>query len=549
MDNFSWTDGVRAALSSCLPCLVSRTTTTTNNGNGIDSTSSSNAHQERSGHRQSQYDELEGLLADSGETTDTDAETVSLHSNLGDRQHAQRRRKRKKNSGRKVIRLFGWDLFGKPPIALEESDDEGGDGARNRRKGRGRRTAPPLSLTSSLTMDSDARPLDPATIEQLSSPPPRTTSLPTSPSPHTSPSKHQPQHVDGDTILEQEARRLKEEREERKRERRALKRAAKAIALGIDDTEFEGFQGSGPGFPSPYTTRSSQAPSSPSTYASPGGVGGGGGQGSEFGPFVHARSEHGSQYQYHDQGLGGDDDEGDDAPDFGGEVYTRNARPTGGSTGSGSQSQSRGTSASQSQSNPPQYIYNHHYISQAHMVPLPPTPSSDGRLSPRVPNAPAPSGADTTTLPTSDQFPPPKKTKKSSSSSSSKRSSKSRSSTSKNSKSNSSASTSQSQSIPSPVTSTFPEPRVQVRLPPQLHQVQAPHPYALARSAREGSGVNGDREEGEGDAFAFDGSKNDVQAAPGGGGFPSTGFFGGAAGGMRRKNSDMGAFLARRGDD
>ncbi|KAI0062803.1 hypothetical protein BV25DRAFT_622658 [Artomyces pyxidatus] len=213
MDHFSWSDTLRALASPCLACLRV-----------------AHPHPHLSDHdpyaqeRQSlrlRTDDLEGLLADSGSSSaDADAETLSLHSNLGSSE-----RRRKKRHFPKHIRLFGWDLFGRPPIQLPDDEDE----RRERRRGR-------MGTLSSSTLDSDAAPLDASVIqsrvtEQLAS-------------------------------YEDELERARLEQAERKAERRARKerrRAARALALqaGLgDDAAFEGFQGSGSPMggpiPSPY---------------------------------------------------------------------------------------------------------------------------------------------------------------------------------------------------------------------------------------------------------------------------------------------------------
>ncbi|KAH9059792.1 hypothetical protein EDB87DRAFT_744502 [Lactarius vividus] len=189
MESFSWSDSLRALAAPCLSCL--RTPKTERN-------------------------DLEDLLADSasGTTTDRDAETLSLHSNPG-----VPRRKRTRFT--KSIRLFGWNLFGRPPIRLPDDDEEEeegqeqGQGSGSRRRSR---RLPPPTLSSS-TLDSDAAPLDSAAIES-----------------------HATERA------EEEAARA--ERRARRRERKERKSAALALALEraavLDgNAEFEGFPGSG----------------------------------------------------------------------------------------------------------------------------------------------------------------------------------------------------------------------------------------------------------------------------------------------------------------
>lgn len=379
-------------------------------------------------------DELEGLLAESD-----DAETLSLHSNLGDRD-----RRRKKRRQPKGIRLFGYDLFGRPPIHLpEDKQDDIGSSRRRERAPSPQRTR----TISSSTLDSDASPLDPSAIEELSA-----------------------ARVIAQAAREEEERRAKEERRQKRRERRELKRAALALAMS-GEAEFEGFQvhfislrrchtntehghasqGSGPthgNIPSPFraSTVSSSDVSSPRVHE-------------EFGPFEHSQAY-----------ANPEDDVIDGAPDFGAESYTR-PRPSG-STASGSDSRSR-TSASNS--NPDSSRYNHHYLSQQ---PLP---------SPHMLPNPPPFEMST----------PPKKSKKS------KRNKQSRLSVS---------TTSQSASLASP--------------PPQ----PASFPVVAAPEGGDYSNYS-----------ELVAPKTHLST----GGFPSAGL----PGAMRRKNSEVGVFLANRGDE
>ncbi len=191
MEPFSWSDSLRALAEPCLSCLSTSKT---------------------------ERNDLEDLLADSGSTT---TETLSLHSNPG-----APRPKRARFT--KNIRLFGWNLFGRPPIRLpDDDDDEDDDGAGGGREqgGSSRRSRrPPLGTLSSSTLDSDAAPLDLAAIEARAT-------------------KH----------AEDAAR---AERRERRRERKERGRAALTLALEhaavLDgNAEFEGFPGSGDRPPPP----------------------------------------------------------------------------------------------------------------------------------------------------------------------------------------------------------------------------------------------------------------------------------------------------------
>jgi hypothetical protein len=289
MDAFSWSDTVKAAFSSCLPCLRPSSPSPSNDVH---------IHTNNVTHRivRARPDELEGLLADVPDT-DTEAETHSLHSNPGTRSQG-RSRKSKRPASRKRITLFGWDLFGRPAIQLppDDLDDHTGpdvvNGVQTNGNTRPRGESRTRTISSS-TLDADAAPLDPSTIEGLS------------------PIQLQERAL---AAAEEEERRRK-----RRKERKELKRVARALAMGaIDRDEFEGFQGSGddggyPSIPGPF-----QRPS-PAAH----------GPGEPFGPFVAA------------QGQQKIDADADDA-DLGGELY---ARRSGSGNTSGSDSRSRTSSS------------------------------------------------------------------------------------------------------------------------------------------------------------------------------------------------------------
>ena len=199
MERFSWSDNLRAAFSPCLACLSSRRDEDDEERQQFNHHRATNAHGPDYVPR-ARPDELEGLLADSD-----DADAMSLHSNIG-RDDA---RKRKRHRLRKGIKLFGFDLFGKPPIQLPEDDDALPD------------QRPVRSRTiSASTMDSDASPLDPSMIDQLSA----------------------ARLAEGEAQREAE-RQAKEERRRRRREKKAAREAALALALDTneDGEEFEGF--------------------------------------------------------------------------------------------------------------------------------------------------------------------------------------------------------------------------------------------------------------------------------------------------------------------
>ncbi|EPT05817.1 hypothetical protein FOMPIDRAFT_1039569 [Fomitopsis schrenkii] len=308
--HFSWSDSIHAALSSCLPCLQSS------------DDHHDNDQQEQFGARQrnglsfvvppprARPDELEGLLADSDSP---DAETLSLHSNIGDE-----RRRKKRRKPRKGITLFGYNLFGKPPIHLPDSDDE--DTASSRRS----------RTISTSTLDSDAAPLDASVLDEQAV----------------------ARLAAATAAAEEEQRKAKEERRRLRRERRELKRMALAMAMNMHqqhgEGEFEGFPGSGPSLSDPSVGPGSGSLSTASPFEE------------EFGPFAQ-----------------GEDALEDDA-DFGAETYVR--RATTGASASGSDSQSR-TSASLS--NVDNSRYHHHYLSQVSPLHSPLPATADAGAAPK----------------------------------------------------------------------------------------------------------------------------------------------------------------------
>lgn len=202
MATFSWSDSIHAAFGPCLACLNTKR----------DHDEDGQAHGPYFIPR-ARPDELEGLLVDSD-----DAETLSLHSNVGNRD--ARRRARRTRSSHNGIKLFGFYLFGRPPIHLPDDDDDDGEadhgGVRSGRQ-RGERAR----TISASTLDSDASPLDPSTIDELTA-----------------------ARVAAQIAQQREAARLaKEERRRQRRERREAQRAALALALSTaEGDEFEGFQ-------------------------------------------------------------------------------------------------------------------------------------------------------------------------------------------------------------------------------------------------------------------------------------------------------------------
>ncbi|KZT07905.1 uncharacterized protein LAESUDRAFT_87887 [Laetiporus sulphureus 93-53] len=425
---FSWSDSLHAALSSCFICFHS-----SDSESGHDS--AQNAHSTRNSaliHTmpppRARPDELEGLLADSDSA---DAETLSLHSNPGER------RRRKRRRARKGIRLFGFDLFGRPPIQLPETDDEEDNLLRSRRRSR---------TVSSSTLDSDASPLDPSVLDEASV----------------------ARLAAATAAAEEEQRRAREERRKLKKERKELKRLAQAMALdmhGAGEESFQGFQGSGPGRV-PYEASDPTSGSGSASLAGSHFI-------EEFGPFAQAEPE-----------------EPEDDADFGAEDYTRAAPNAATAGGSASDSRSR-TSASNSNSNTGSSRHHHYHFSQG-SAPILPALSSEP----------------------SDR----KKKRKSTRS-------KSLSSKLSEAHSHSSASATQSPSIPSP--------------PPEQPTFDLPAIAASHETDGQFEGFPGGtldlaREQ----ANAQEGAK--AASGP----FPSVGLRG-----IQRTKSDMGVFLARRGEE
>jgi hypothetical protein len=249
MDSFSWSDSFRATLGSCLPCL----------GRSNDSNDELDQRAGRGGPR-SAREELERLLDEP--MTDHEAETMSLHSNVG----GSRRKKKTNRKSHKRIRIFGVDLFGRRPVPAEEDE---GDAERPIRGSRAR-------TISTSTLDSDAAPLADDAINDFTA---------------RAQQRWAPDVTDEQLAAEEEAERGRletEERRARRSERRELKRLAE-MGNFINHQrldEFEGFVGSGSGV--------SPVPD-------------------EFGPFVGSQaSELPAQHEQEDEGVA----------DFDAAVYT-----------------------------------------------------------------------------------------------------------------------------------------------------------------------------------------------------------------------------------
>ena len=309
MDSFSYTDSVRAAFASCLPCFTPSRSESLSNP----SSNAANTTQPRistNARPSSSSNDLEHLLHDS------DSDGISLHSNLGAGAHRRARHRRRPKFS---VTLFGYTLFGRPPIYLSDDEDEDPHGIGG---GRGRGRA--LVTNSSSTLDSDAAPLDASTIERLTSPD------------HFAALAAQRESERQRLEAEEEGRR-KAERRARRQERKARERASALMALTgsqphPDGDPFEGFQGSGM-VPAPLPFH--QTVDVVSDH--PGSIGFG-----RKGDFDGSNASHSG--------------DADDA-DLGGELYTRKKKPSGALSGSGSDSRSR-TSASFSTGDPP-YIPTH----------------------------------------------------------------------------------------------------------------------------------------------------------------------------------------------
>ncbi|KIJ37424.1 hypothetical protein M422DRAFT_50492 [Sphaerobolus stellatus SS14] len=271
MDTFSWADAARAVFGPCLQCLP-----------GPRETGSDDDEQQPQ--RPVRREELESLLQNPGFSDgEMEADAVSLHSQIG-RTGGVRRPRKKRGKKKGNIRLFGYDLFGRPLQLDEESDAE--DQAEDQRR---------ISRMSSSTLDSDAAPLADDSIARLAA--------------------------------EAEARQEAEAARKARKERRKQKKIA--ALLNTQNSEFEGFLGSGPA-------------------------------GDDFGAFQAASSPTSPDPDFIHVERGGADDADADA-DFGAGSYVRN---TSRRSDSGSGTRSR-TSAS---------VSNTQELSiPAHLIPLPPS--------------------------------------------------------------------------------------------------------------------------------------------------------------------------------
>lgn len=297
MDSISWFDAIQASVGSCLPCFQPKSDSDHNNY--------------PNNRRPPQH--LESLLADVHDT-DTEAETVSLHSNLG----SNAGRKKKKRQPKKIT-LFGYDLFGKRTGAIHLPEDGTEDSLLGPHHHR--RTSAATTRSSSLTFDSDAAPLNAADIDDLT------------------PAQLEDRAREAEEQAEEE-RIAKEERRQRRKERKELKRLAQALASGAGGSgeDFEGFQGSGVGGSGAY-------PRMPSPMLSPGAYTASSAGSDEFGAFRQAITQ--------GQSFVDDADEADGAADLDGMHYTRrNTSGHNSNSGGGSDSLRSPPASQASQSHP-----------------------------------------------------------------------------------------------------------------------------------------------------------------------------------------------------
>ncbi|KAI0030273.1 hypothetical protein K488DRAFT_87908 [Vararia minispora EC-137] len=244
MATFSWSDYAHAVLAPCLACLRAATPHPHLGPDADDSAP------------RNRFDDLERLLAES--SSSLDAETLSLHSTIGS---GTPRRARRRSVFPKTITLFGFHLFGRPPIHLPDGERDAPAPPASR---------PPLGARSSSTLDSDAAPLDAAAIAARA---------------------------------REEAERA--ERRAQRRARKEMRRAALALAMDSADPDgaFEGFQGSGGAgysrIPAPFVRTGSDS-----------GSGSGSGSGARSARVVQ---------------VDDDDDEEADGADFDARAYTRRA--------------------------------------------------------------------------------------------------------------------------------------------------------------------------------------------------------------------------------
>lgn len=304
--------------------------------------------------------ELDGLLFDSEhDPTDVEADALSLHSNFGmsNGSASNKGRKKRRRKAGKYVRIFGYDLFGRPRMpdpSPPASEDESSALDPQSQNNRLRRSTP-------TPLDPDAAPLEDAAIATLSSS-------------HvgTGLGKWDAPLTDEQIALEEALQQEKEERKARRAARRLrkLQRAEDDAAAAADHAA--GFDLSSPddvpefeGFPGGNATLARDAV--PPTFDNDG----------EYGPWMG-----GSQSRTESMGTETYDSE-DDEIDVGGE-YNRKSRASGHS-GSGGESSSKRSRSRRSHTSSiidgslyavrPRRNYHsrHDSLLSPHNVPLPPS--------------------------------------------------------------------------------------------------------------------------------------------------------------------------------
>ncbi|KAF8330951.1 hypothetical protein F5887DRAFT_999637 [Amanita rubescens] len=235
---FSWFDTLHA-LSTCLACTTASSSTDSlhdhaHNTRVTRQSTRSGSRARAQTNTQFLTDGLRPLLQEES-TDDEYADTLSLHSNVGDAGRGEGEgtrtkppRTKSKRRGKKVrqdngwFTIFGYSLFGKRTgaIQLPLTDDEDEEEP-NRSEGRIIRTR------SGSTLDSDAAQLDDAAIAALSR-----------------------AHIadqDAAKFRERVKQAEKEERRRKRKERKQREALERALAAGLslDRGGFEGYQGSG----------------------------------------------------------------------------------------------------------------------------------------------------------------------------------------------------------------------------------------------------------------------------------------------------------------
>lgn len=363
----------------------------------------------------SQRPELDRLLFDSEhDATDIEADAMSLHSNVGlSPAAAARRRSKKKRRGMgKTVKIFGYDLFGRPRLAdpsPNQSEDEEQETSalvnNPRRPTRAKADSSSRGTTAtSASLDPDAEPLPDEAIATLSSP--------SKPSASTSTStKWDAPLTDEQIRMEEEMQKEKEER----KARRAAKRLAKQQRAEAEADAAAGFGDDIPsplpnaprrhhdgeqfeGFPGGNATLARDAVVPPSFDAKDDG---------EFGPWIagntrqNRRSPIPPQLSQQSSTTGYDyDDSEDDAADAGGE-YNRRSRA---SANSGSAGDSSSRPSRSHHSHTSSVVDGSAYASRprrghsvslhpsAYNVPLPPSSAGSyhgGDTTPQLPQFPA----------------------------------------------------------------------------------------------------------------------------------------------------------------